>query len=149
MKQSISEKPEGIINIPSTLQSTYHSVRSNPPSSSPFPPVTTDLNLLVGDPGNATLHHESSPPVFYLRYGQLWQYNNDTNIMPMNVLNVSSSTDTSLQLVVGRREEGVHGVWTWKGTQLFYEHSSGSNQGIYYSCPTESGYDGVFIFLKT
>jgi len=111
-------------------------------------PIHLTINVPLGEPGNATLRHESSPPVFYLRYGQLWQYNNETNIMPMNVLNVSSSTDAPLQLVVGRQEEGVHGVWTWNGTQLFYEHSSGSNLGLYYSCPTESGHDGVFIFFK-
>lgn len=94
------------------------------------------------------MHYHKSPPLFYVRQDQLWQYNNDTNIMITNVLNVSSTADAPLQIVVGDKKEGIGGHWTWRGTMLYYEHPLGANQGLYYSCPTQEGHTGVFLYLK-
>jgi len=86
----------------------------------------------------------------------MWQLNNETSILPMNVLNITRTTDGPLKLAVGAdkktREYVVSGgLWTWEGTMLHYDNPSvgGTNRGTYYSCVgTDELPDGLYMFLK-
>ena len=118
------------------------------------------LTSHTGNPGNATMRRNRSPPLFYIHQNQLWHYHNESAIMPVNVHNISDTAPPSvaaaagsqqlpLQLVVGDRTGGVSGGrWRWQGTRLFYENGEQTNQGLFYSCADVNGLNGLFLFLQ-
>ncbi|TFK43537.1 hypothetical protein BDQ12DRAFT_731546 [Crucibulum laeve] len=103
-----------------------------------------------GSLGNLTVAPNSrEPPLFYIYQNQLWQFTNETTIYPVNVVNVTGTSDFPLQLVLGTKREGVStGSWRWRGAMLYYDQGTKGNQGLFYSCITESELPGVFMFLK-
>ncbi|KAH7914360.1 hypothetical protein BJ138DRAFT_1144109 [Hygrophoropsis aurantiaca] len=101
-----------------------------------------------GSPGRAIVTQESSPPLFYINHDQLWQYQNDTYIFPVSVLNSTLTADAPLQVTISEKSEGLSGGrWRWRGTMLYYDLGSKTNQGLFYTCQDKSGAHGVFMFL--
>lgn len=89
------------------------------------------------------------PPLFFINQSQLWQFYNDSAIYPVNVMNTTGVAQAPLQLVLGARRAGMTGgSWRWWGTMLRYDLGKGSNNGLFYTCPTEGGASGVFMFLE-
>jgi len=103
-----------------------------------------------GQPGNLTvLPNSRAPPLFYIHRNQLWQFNNETSIYPVNTLNTTSTDSFPLQLVVGKKRSGdQNGLWRWRGTMLYYDQGAMGNSGLYYDCSMEGGSRGVFMFLQ-
>lgn len=67
----------------------------------------------------------------------------------MNVHNSTLTSELPLQLIVGKKQEGVKGgSWRWQGTMLFYEQGSATNGGVYYACQDTNGLMGLFLYLK-
>ncbi|KDQ64496.1 hypothetical protein JAAARDRAFT_228050 [Jaapia argillacea MUCL 33604] len=102
-----------------------------------------------GVPGNVSVYPNPSPPYFFVRNDQLWQITNDTSILAVNVVNTTGVADVPLKLMVGKKRSGItNGSWRWRGTMLYYEQGSNSNQGVYYVCIEKTGHSGVYMFLK-
>ncbi|RDB22858.1 hypothetical protein Hypma_010204 [Hypsizygus marmoreus] len=103
-----------------------------------------------GHPGKLTiLPNTKAPPLFYINRNKLWQFNNETSIFHVNVLNETQSDGYPLQLVVGKKQTGLTGgSWRWRGTMLYYDHGPAGNSGLYYSCRLADGSYGVFMFLR-
>jgi len=124
-----------------------------------------DITLTYLDPGatgNLSLTYtteSTKPPLFYISNNRLYQFQNETYIYSVNVLNHTQpgllfpdTEETPLQLVLDMQVGGVRGgAFQWKGTNLFYEFpgvARGTNLGIYYSCPLADGSTGTFMFLR-
>ena len=101
-----------------------------------------------------------NPPLFYINNNRLYQFQNETYIYSVNVLNHTEpgllfpdSKEIPLQLVLDTQVGGVRGgAFQWKGTKLFYEFPGvgrGSNSGIYYSCSLADGTFGTFMFMQS
>jgi len=95
-----------------------------------------------GQPSNLTILPKSQlPSLFYIYHNQLWQFNNETSIYPVDIL--QNSTDLPsfpLQLVASKKQTGLkNGIWRWRGTMLYYDHGGAGNSGLYYSCPVNDG----------
>ncbi|KAI0347193.1 hypothetical protein BDW22DRAFT_1351563 [Trametopsis cervina] len=105
-----------------------------------------------GAPGNATVKTvlgRTPPPLFYIHNSQLWQYHNASTILPVNVHNSTLSSQLPLQMIAGKKRDGVKGgSWRWQGTQLVYEQGKSNNGGVYYSCQDTNGLMGVFLFMR-
>lgn len=111
--------------------------------------LLTTHTALAGNPGNVTMYRNRSPPLFYIHQNQLWHYHNESTIMPVNVHNTTGSGQLPLQLIVGKKPEGVPGGrWRWQGTMLFYENGPQNNEGLFYSCADVNGLNGMFLFLQ-
>ncbi|KAF9009072.1 hypothetical protein BDQ17DRAFT_1349476 [Cyathus striatus] len=109
------------------------------------------LSLPVpGNPGNLTvMPNYRAPGLFYVGQNQLWNFVNETAIFPVNAINVTSTSEFPLQLIVGTKQAGIStGSWRWRGTMLYYDQGSRGNQGLFYTCTTDSGLPGVFMFLQ-
>ncbi|KAF9462642.1 hypothetical protein BDZ94DRAFT_1194273 [Collybia nuda] len=112
---------------------------------------TRHLSVQIpGQPGNLTLAPNTrAPPLFYIHRNQLWQYNNETAIYYVNVVNTTETSHFPLQLVLGRKKVGItNGFWQWRGTMLYYDQGQKGITGIYYNCPLEDGSAGVFMYLQ-
>ncbi|KAF5387596.1 hypothetical protein D9615_000406 [Tricholomella constricta] len=139
----------GQISINSLVQGTSYIEAVGPIKDDQF--RTTHLSLVhPGQPGNLTvLPNSRAPPLFYIFRNQLWLFNNETSIYPVNALNTTNKANFPLQLVVGNKHTGSrHGSWRWHATMLYYDQGTAGNGGLYYSCTMEDGSNGVFIFLK-
>lgn len=90
------------------------------------------------------------PPLFYINQNQLWLLVNDTTVYPVNVHNSTGTHELPMQLVLGRKRDGLtQGIWRWKATSLFYEFPGGkTNSGLYFRCMTESGLFNVFLSVE-
>ena len=96
-----------------------------------------------------TLFRNTNPPLFYIHQNQLWQFHNESTILPINVHNTTKSGQLPLQLIADRKQGGVPGGrWRWQATMLFYENGSQDNQGLFYSCADVNGLNGLFLFLQ-
>lgn len=105
------------------------------------------LTKHAGEPGNAVITR-NSPLQFFISRNQLYQYTNDSYILPVHVVNSSTTADVPLQLVTGNKvKSAASGIWRWKGVELHYEEASVSNHGIFYACQDKTGERGVFMFL--
>lgn len=105
--------------------------------------------LLVGTPGNLTAAtEERQPEWFYIRQGQLYQVINSTAIYPVNIKNMTGTSDFPLQLLSSHKRSGNHGIWRWQGSMLFYEEGKLSNGGLFYECIVPGGKPGIFTFLR-
>ncbi|PFH52718.1 hypothetical protein AMATHDRAFT_139194 [Amanita thiersii Skay4041] len=102
-----------------------------------------------GSPGNLTvLRHAPMRPLFYIHQNQLWHYQNETAIWPVNLVNVTKTAELPLQLVVQPRRAGILDTsWRWRGTMLYLDHGLTSSQGLFFICPTTDDQSGVFTFL--
>jgi len=91
----------------------------------------------------------ASPPLFYLSRNKLYQYTNDTHIIPVGVVNSTLTAEAPLQLVVGSGDKSLaNGKWSWYGTLLNYEAPTGQkNRGLFYSCSDKTGSPGLFLAL--
>lgn len=111
-----------------------------------FRSVTNHILLInLGQPGNLTLTPNTrAPPLFYINRNQLWQYNNETAIYYVNVMNTTKTSHFPLQLVLGKRKTGfISGIWQWRGTMLYYDQGQKGLTGLYYNCPA-----GLFMYLQ-
>lgn len=92
---------------------------------------------------------QTSPPLFYLSRNKLYQYTNDTHIIPVGVVNSTLTAQAPLQLVVGPGDKALaNGKWSWYGTLLNYEAPTGQrNRGLFYSCSDKTGSPGLFLAL--
>ncbi|EIW76107.1 hypothetical protein CONPUDRAFT_76523 [Coniophora puteana RWD-64-598 SS2] len=107
--------------------------------------------LGVGAPhgytGRAVVQKEPLPPLFFINQNQLWQYNNESYIYPVNVVNSTLTADAPLQLTIDDKQKGINGRWRWAGSSLQYDYSDKTNRGVYYTCQDKSGLKGVYMFL--
>jgi len=105
---------------------------------------------MPGQSGNLTIAPNiRAPPLFYINRNQLWQYNNETAIYHVNLVNVTKTGDFPLQLILGKKKTGVNdGIWRWQGTMLYYDLGSKGNMGLYYNCQLQDGSTGIFMFLQ-
>jgi hypothetical protein len=89
----------------------------------------------------------ATPQLFYINQEQLWLLVNETAVYPVNVHNSTDSHDLPMQLVLGKKKEGITtGTWRWQTTMLYYDLPGGnSNNGLYYQCITDSGAYNVFM----
>ncbi|KAH7929441.1 hypothetical protein BV22DRAFT_1080897 [Leucogyrophana mollusca] len=111
-------------------------------------PKYLSVNAPRGSPGRAVVKQDTSPPMFYINHDQLWQYQNETYIFPVNVVNSTLTADAPLQVTVGEKQGGLSGGrWRWRGTMLYYDLGKKTNQGLFYTCQDKSGAHGVFMFL--
>jgi len=103
-----------------------------------------------GVAGPLAIHEDPSPPLFYINNQQLWQLNNQSSILRVNLMNV---TDVSghlapLRLEISEDAVGIQdGVWRWRGTKLHYDLGKRSNNGVWFSCQTKGGKPGVYTSL--
>ncbi|EAU84779.2 hypothetical protein CC1G_00298 [Coprinopsis cinerea okayama7 len=108
----------------------------------------------VGTIGNLTiLPNDRMPVLYYLTKETLWQYVNETTILPVNVHNVTESAlkyrHPPFQLVIGRKIEGIRGSWRFAGSMLYYEFpGKEETQGLFFKCEPSSGFSGVFMFYQ-
>ncbi|KAF9485362.1 hypothetical protein BDN70DRAFT_636300 [Pholiota conissans] len=102
-----------------------------------------------GELGNITVAplNRVAPPLFYINQEQLWLLVNETAVYPVNVHNSTSFHELPMQLVLGKKREGItNGIWRWKATMLYYDLPGGkSNTGLFYQCMLESGAYNVFM----
>ncbi|CAA7259756.1 unnamed protein product [Cyclocybe aegerita] len=108
-----------------------------------------------GQLGNLTISPENvgpplffqTPPLFYINRNKLWLLVNETTVFPVNIRNMTGTHDLPMQLVLGKKTEGItYGSWRWQTTMLYYDVPGGrSNDGIYYLCRTESGLQNIFM----
>ncbi|KAJ2931734.1 hypothetical protein H1R20_g5353, partial [Candolleomyces eurysporus] len=123
------------------------------------------MGLPQGQPGNVTIRvDEKSPSFFFVRKNQLYQYVNDTTIYPVNVHNVTIDRVPPLQLVLGKKPDGLPGgTWRFSGSMLYYDFPGRNDdlmrtnnnpeylkyfrsQGLFYTCAFPNGGSGVFMF---
>ncbi|KAI0036722.1 hypothetical protein K488DRAFT_81718 [Vararia minispora EC-137] len=109
-----------------------------------------------GVPSNVTIqnHLPTDPPLYFLDRDQLYQWTNDSYILPVTVLNTTTSDEDPLpyKLVLGSSEEMIQGVsWRWRGVNLFLDHAGRkeSNLGNYYTCKNTHGHLGTYMYLRT
>ncbi|KAG2020967.1 hypothetical protein CC2G_006247 [Coprinopsis cinerea AmutBmut pab1-1] len=102
--------------------------------------------------GNLTiLVHQLTPPHFIINRRQLYYYMNSTTVFPVNVVNTTLPDRPPLQLIVGKKREGLKGgSWRFAGSMLYYDYpGNAGSQGIFWSCqmPGQTGpWPGVFLF---
>lgn len=123
-------------------------------------PIAYQFFKTLGQPGNLTLDFiRRAPPLFFINRNQLWQYNNETAIYPVNVMNRTDIPHSPLQLVTGKKRQGVtSGMWRWRGAMLYYDQGRKDQgqkdqgqrglTGLYYNCPLDNGSAGVFMYLQ-
>ncbi|KAF5364287.1 hypothetical protein D9756_000631 [Leucocoprinus leucothites] len=114
-------------------------------------PKTRYLNVHdEGAPGNLTATTEDRRPEwFYIRKNQLYQVINSTAIYPVNIKNMTGTSDFPLQILSGQKKTGNrYGSWRWQGSMLFYEEGKMSNSGLFYECLISGGRPGIFTFLQ-
>nr|GAT59417.1 predicted protein [Mycena chlorophos] len=109
------------------------------------------------EPGNLTIIQtlHKAPPIFSLSPAdqQLWQFQNESTVYPVTVLNTTGPSDDRpfLQLLVGKQPRSANvisgGAWRWSGSSLRYWLGPKTNSGIYYSCPTGGSRLGLFTSL--
>ncbi|EJD01499.1 uncharacterized protein FOMMEDRAFT_169608 [Fomitiporia mediterranea MF3/22] len=111
-----------------------------------YRPKYLSIPTTKGVAGPATIFENTSPPLFYIHNGQLWQPTNLTSILRVNVLNVTATNDSSgsphpapLKIELGEDAKGLDGTWRWRGTKLFFDYGKRTNNGLYFSCPTRNG----------
>ncbi|KAI0796783.1 hypothetical protein C8Q75DRAFT_729641 [Abortiporus biennis] len=103
-----------------------------------------------GSPGNATIRRDNAPPLFYVYQSQLYNYHNDSSILPVQLHNSTMSSKFPLQVVVGDTGKQAKktlvkgGSWRWQGTILRYEHGPYSTP-LFYSCLDVNGLMGLFV----
>jgi len=87
--------------------------------------------------------------MFYIGKNQLWLQFNETAIYPVNVHNTSGTHVLPMQLVLGKKREGItFGTWKWQSTMMFYDApGKRTNDGLFYNCVTLSGRNNVFMTL--
>ncbi|KAG2013668.1 hypothetical protein CC2G_010552 [Coprinopsis cinerea AmutBmut pab1-1] len=118
------------------------------------PAQTRHLTREPGTIGNLTiLPNDRMPVLYYLTKETLWQYVNETTILPVNVHNVTESAlkyrHPPFQLVIGRKIEGIRGSWRFAGSMLYYEFpGKEETQGLFFKCEPSSGFSGVFMFYQ-
>ncbi|EGN93046.1 hypothetical protein SERLA73DRAFT_79089 [Serpula lacrymans var. lacrymans S7.3] len=113
-------------------------------------PNYLSIDAPKGSTGHAIIKQDPMPPLFFINHHQLWQYQNESYIFPVNVINSTLTADAPLQLSVGKKREGLAGgLWRWRGTMLYYDQGDKSNKGAYLSCLDKSGARGVFMFLDS
>ncbi|KAL1747452.1 hypothetical protein HDZ31DRAFT_31866 [Schizophyllum fasciatum] len=101
-----------------------------------------------GVAGNVSL--VADPPLFYIYRHQLYQYTNDSSILPVQAANVTGLPNDPLQLVAADSDARAltGGIWRWAGTRLIYDHYGRTNRGTYYACALEGGGSGVFMNMQ-
>ena len=94
-----------------------------------------------------------NPPLFFVGRGQLYQYVNESFILPVNVLNSTASDDDPMpyKLVVGDTHQGLSNTyWKWRGEQLHFDHQDKTNEALFYACwDHTSKQTGTYLFLET
>ncbi|KZP17279.1 hypothetical protein FIBSPDRAFT_747453 [Athelia psychrophila] len=90
------------------------------------------------------------PPLFYLGQNKLYQYTNDSYIIPINVVNSTLTAEAPLLLVVGKGDSSLAGgKWSWVGSLLNYETPNGKkNRGLFYACNDNAGDPGLYMALE-
>ncbi|PPQ77774.1 hypothetical protein CVT25_011209 [Psilocybe cyanescens] len=104
----------------------------------------------AGELGNLSIISNTyEPPYFYISQNQLWLLVNETTVYPVNVHNSTGIHELPMQLILGKKKEGiVQGTWRWKATSLYYDFPGGkSNNGLYFRCLLESGAFNVFMSI--
>ncbi|ESK95993.1 hypothetical protein Moror_7338 [Moniliophthora roreri MCA 2997] len=109
---------------------------------------------IPGNLGNLSIVPFSriSPPLFYINRNQLWQFQNQSAIFHVNVVNTTEphypTGEIPLQLMLDTQRKGIaNGNFRWRGTMLHYDLGGRTNGGVYYHCPTPEGAK-LLLFLK-
>ena len=108
-------------------------------------------DLSVGEPGSATVLETPSPPLFYTSGSQLWQPTNASYILRAGVLNVTDDAThpAPLKLELANEATGINGgTFRWRGTKLYYDFGTRTNNGLYFSCQDKNGTVGVYTALE-
>ncbi|KLO19957.1 hypothetical protein SCHPADRAFT_924225 [Schizopora paradoxa] len=103
-----------------------------------------------GVAGSLLVQDHTAPPLFYINNQQLWQLNNQTSILRVNVMNVTDvpGHPAPLKLEISDEEDGLqYGVWRWRGTKLHYDLGKLSNDGVWLKCQTKGGKPGIYTSL--
>lgn len=107
-------------------------------------------NSVVGVAGPLSIQENPSPPLFYISNQQLWQLNNQTSILRVNLLNVTDTPGhpAPLKLEISDDVDGLqYGVWRWRGTKLHYDLGKLSNNGVWFVCQMKGGRPAVYTSL--
>ncbi|TDL29888.1 hypothetical protein BD410DRAFT_798357 [Rickenella mellea] len=114
----------------------------------PYVPRFLGSSSPQGIPGNVTILEGQYPLIWYTNSGKLFQLNNSTSVMYVNVMNVTGTAPIGLKLELGNKAKGVRGgTWSYRGTMLWYELGKKTNYGLFYSCFDKDGYMGVYITM--
>ncbi|KAF6762618.1 hypothetical protein DFP72DRAFT_876356 [Ephemerocybe angulata] len=126
--------------------------------------ITRHLSGQAGEPGNVTIGvNVKNPSIFFVQKNQLYQYINDTTILPVNVYNVTINKAPPLQLILGKQPDGLKGgSWRFAGSMLYYDFPGRDesflkennpeylkyfrSQGLFYHCAFPNAKSGVFMF---
>uniref|UniRef100_A0A8H8CJX2 Uncharacterized protein n=1 Tax=Psilocybe cubensis TaxID=181762 RepID=A0A8H8CJX2_PSICU len=103
-----------------------------------------------GELGNlSVISNNREPPYFYINQNQLYLLVNETTVYPVNVHNSTGTHELPMQLILGKKRDGVtQGAWRWKATSLYYDFPGGkSNNGLYFRCLLDSGKFNVFMSI--
>ncbi|KZV61013.1 hypothetical protein PENSPDRAFT_659207 [Peniophora sp. CONT] len=108
-----------------------------------------------GEPSNSTITEatlEQQPPLYFLSNDKLYQFTNESYILPVSVLNSTESEEDPMpyKLVIGSEREAVQGItWQWRGPNLHadYPATNRSNLGIFYTCKNKHGRYGTYLHL--
>ncbi|KAF7332205.1 hypothetical protein MKEN_00101500 [Mycena kentingensis (nom. inval.)] len=110
-----------------------------------------------GQAGNLTFAptYKQTPSLFTIPgdSGKLWQYINETTILPVTILNTTLYEAAPLQLVLGKQQSRTAkvisgGRWAWRGTMLQFYMGPRTNSGVFFACPTPEGVLGLFMWLS-
>jgi len=103
-----------------------------------------------GVAGPLSIQENPSPPLFFINNQQLWQLNNQTSILQVNLMNVTGvpGHPAPLKLELSESADGLQdGAWRWRGTKLHYDMGKLSNSGVWFSCQTKGGKPAVYTSL--
>jgi hypothetical protein len=115
-----------------------------------------------GIPGNLLVSTEEDPPAFFINGGQLYQVNNISSVLYVNLVNITDKEPWRSQVREGEvplpqvrmqlslKKEGIQGEWGWVNNILLFRMrgSSENSMGVWWMCNDRDGSPNTKIYMN-